>query len=116
MIVCAAFRRHHRTMKSAVTMACVPFTAPALAQDQDYIEHRLKAGESPFTLASDYLSSPNSYSAILQVNGVSNARKIPVGMIIRLPRHLLAYRSAGLRVEAFSGEVTIDGIARNSRL
>jgi hypothetical protein len=96
-------------MKSAVTMACLLSSAATVAQDQDYIEHRLKAGESPFTLARDYLSSPYSYSAILKVNGIANARRIPVGTMIRLPRHLLAYRSAGLRVEAFSGEVTIDG-------
>lgn len=109
MIVSAAFRGHRRAIKSAVAMACLLFSAAAAAQDQDYVEHRLTAGESPFTLARDYLSSPSSYSAILQANGIANARRIPVGTIIRLPRHLLAYRSAGLRVEAFSGEVTIDG-------
>lgn len=109
MIVSAAFQGHRRAIKSAVAMACLLFSAAAAAQDQDFIEHRLKAGESPFTLARDYLSSPNGYSAILQTNGIANARRIPVGTMIRLPRHLLAYRSAGLRVEAFSGEVTIDG-------
>jgi hypothetical protein len=96
-------------MKSAVAMACLLFSAAAAAQDQDYIEHRIKAGESPFTLARDYMSSSGSYSAILKVNGIADARRIPLGTIIRLPRHLLAYRSADLRVEAFSGEVTIDG-------
>lgn len=105
----AAFREHHRAMKWAVTMACLLLSVAAVAQDQDYIEHRLKAGESPFTLARDYMSSPGSYPAILQVNRIANARRIPLGTIIRLPRHLLAYRSADLRVEAFSGEVTIDG-------
>jgi hypothetical protein len=32
-----------------------------------------------------------------------------VGTVIRLPRDLLAYRSAALRVEAFAGQVTING-------
>ncbi len=109
MIVVTEFQGCHRAMKSAVAMACLLFSSAAVAQDQDYIEHRLKAGESPFTLARDYLSSPSSYSAILQANGIANARRLPVGTIIRLPRHLLAYRSAGLRVEAFSGEVMING-------
>lgn len=96
-------------MKSAVAAACLLFSTAAAAQDEEFIEHRLKAGESAFTLARDYLSSPGSYPAILRVNGIGNARRIPLGTIIRLPRHLLAYRSAGLRVQAFSGEVTING-------
>lgn len=96
-------------MKSAVTMACVLLSTAAVAQDQDYIEHRLKAGESPFTLARDYLSAADGYTAIIAANRIANSRQIPVGTMIRLPRSLLAYRSAGLQVEAFSGQVMIDG-------
>lgn len=105
----AAILGHHRAIRHAVTMACLLLSAAALAQDQDYIEHRLESGESPFSLARDYMTSPDSYRALMQVNGIANARRIPSGTIIRLPRHLLAYRPAGLQVEAFSGEVTIDG-------
>ena len=109
MITGAGFQGHHLAMKSAVAMAFLLFSVAAVAQDEDYIEHRLMAGESLFTLARDYLASPDNYSAILKVNGIADARRIPLGTMIRLPRRLLAYRSAGLRVEAFSGEVTIDG-------
>jgi hypothetical protein len=111
MVGSAGIWGHDCTMKSAITMTCLFFSATVVAQNEDYVEHRLKAGESPFTLARDYLSSPNTYPTILRVNGIANARTIPSGTIIRLPRHLLAYRSASLRVEAFSGEVTIDGRA-----
>lgn len=93
----------------AVAGACLLLSTAAVAQDQDTIEHSLKPGESPFTLARDYLSSANDYAAIIAVNRIANPRRIPVGAIIRLPRTLLAYRSAGLRVEAFSGQVTING-------
>jgi len=81
----------------------------ASAQNDDFIEHRLKADESPFTLARDYLASPAGHRAIMQANRITDPRRIPVGTVIRLPRNLLAYRPVNLRVEAFSGAVTING-------
>ena len=97
-------------MTAAAAFGCLllPATA-ASAQDQDYLEHRLKPGESPYSLARDYLASPQNYPAILQINRIANACAIPVGAMIRLPRALLAYRLADFRVEAFSGQVTING-------
>jgi hypothetical protein len=97
--------------KVAVAAASMVASATALAQgpDREYLEHRIAAGESPYTLARDYLSSPGDYRAILTANAIRDPRLIPVGTVIRLPRHLLAWRTADLRVDAFSGEVTING-------
>jgi hypothetical protein len=94
---------------AALASACLMTPAAALAQDDDYLEHRLKPGESPYTLARDYLSSPQAYAQLVRVNRIANARRLPVGTIIRLPRNLLAYRAEDLRIEAFSGQVTING-------
>ena len=89
--------------------ACLLMASAASGQNDDFIEHRLKADESPFTLARDYLASPAGHRAIMQANRITDPRRIPVGTVIRLPRNLLAYRPVNLRVEAFSGAVTING-------
>lgn len=104
-----AIQECRRAVVGMVTMACLLMPAAGNAQNRDDIEHRLKPGESPYTLARDFLVSADSYSAIMQINRIANARKIPVDAIIRLPRDLLAYRFADFRVEAFSGQVTIGG-------
>ena len=105
------FLRSARVVRRAIAATGLLASAAALAQgaDQDHLEHRLVAGESPYTLARDYLTSPNDYRAILTVNRLPDARRIPVGTVIRLPRRLLAWRAADLRIEAFSGQVTING-------
>lgn len=84
--------------------------APVAAQDPEHIEHRLKPGESPYTLARDYLASPADLKAIITLNRIANARRIPVGTIIRLPRDRMAYHPADLRIAAFSGEVSVGGV------
>lgn len=98
-------------LAGAIAATCLLATAPASADDPDYVEHSLKPGESPYTLARDYLLSARHHTAIIQINRIRDARRIPVGSIIRLPRDLMAYRPAGLRVEAFAGQVTINGQA-----
>lgn len=109
MIISAAFRGLHRATKSAVIWACLLLSGAVFAQDSDDIEHRLKAGETPYSLARDYLSASDGHTRIIAINRIADPRRIPVGTVIRLPRNLLAYRTAALRVEAFSGEVMING-------
>ena len=109
MVNRVAIRNSPFTVARTVALACLLTGPAALAQDQDVIEHRLKADESPYSLARDYMASPASHRAIMQVNRITDPRRIPVGTVIRLPRHLLAFRPVNLRIEAFSGAVTING-------
>ncbi len=83
-------------------------TAPGAAQPTAFIEHRLKPGESPHTLAREYMLSPRHRTAIIKLNRIADPRRIPANTIIRLPRDLMAYRPADLRIAAFSGEVTVN--------
>ncbi len=100
---------HFSALTAAVAAACLFASASAGAQEPDYIEHRIKRGETLYTLARDFLVSQRHLAALMRFNRIGNARRIPVDTVIRLPRDLLAYRPADLRVEAFSGQVTING-------
>lgn len=102
---------HYPALTAAIAAACLFGSVPAGAQEPDYIEHRIKRGETLYSLARDFLASPRQIAAVMRYNRIGNARRIPVGTLIRLPRDLLAYRPADLRVEAFSGQVTINGQA-----
>ena len=96
-------------MAAAVLLAPVAGRAQGADAEADVIEHRITAGETAYSLARDYLIAPADYRAILTLNRIRDAHRIPVGTVIRLPRRLLAWRPAELRVEAFSGQVTING-------
>ncbi len=93
----------------AAAMLLAPVAGRAQGADPDVLEHRIAAGETAYSLARDYFIAPADYRAILTLNRIRDAHRIPVGTVIRLPRRLLAWRPAELRVEAFSGQVTING-------
>lgn len=100
-----------RALAFAAVFAALFGPTAAGAQDTDIIEHRLEPGESPYSLARDYMQSPAAYQAIVRANRISDARRLPVGAVVRLPRSLLAYEPVNLRIEAFSGDVSVNGQA-----
>lgn len=93
----------------ALGAAMVLLAAPVSAQESDLIEHRIRQGETPYSLAREYLASLDDHRAVIRINRIADAHQIPVGTVIRLPRNRLSYRPADLRIEAFSGQVTIAG-------
>lgn len=97
------------SLTAAIAAACLFASASAGAQEGDSVEYRIKRGETLYSLAREFLASPRHLAAVMRINRIGNARRIPVDTVIRLPRDLLAYRPAELRVEAFSGQVTING-------
>lgn len=86
--------------------------APAQAQSSnqsDDITYRVEPGDTLYDLRREYLLGANSAAAIARYNRIRNPRRIPIGKELRLPRDLLAYKPARLRVRSFSGPVEIDG-------
>lgn len=112
-MVRAGTRIHHRAKRMAMAcafgVAILLAVSPASAQERDLIEHRIREGETPYSLAREYLTSLDDHRAVIRINRIADAHQIPVGTVIRLPRDRLSYRPADLRIEAFSGQVTIAG-------
>lgn len=100
-----------------VTAATIAFCALALpstvqaqpdARDTD-ITYNVEPGDTLYDLRREYLLGADAAAAIARYNRITNPRRIPIGKELRLPRDLLAYKPARLRVRSFSGPVQIDG-------
>lgn len=88
------------------------FPQAAHAQSADgVVTYRMAAGDTLTSINDRYLSGRGGVSTLARINRISNPRRIPVGTVIRLPRGLLAWRSAGLVVRSFSGPVDINGVS-----
>ncbi|WP_340589198.1 FecR domain-containing protein [Erythrobacter alti] len=96
------------TIFLTIGVAGVPSHVHARTAD-DVVTYRMEAGDTLNAINSRYLASTNAVADVARLNRISNPRRIPVGTVLRLPRRLLAWRSADLVVRSFSGPVNIDG-------
>lgn len=78
------------------------------AQDDGAIEYTFEAGDTLYGLAEDYFVSSAAAGRVQRLNGIANARRIPVGAVITVPRSLLKSDPVSLRVRFFSGDVSIE--------
>lgn len=90
-------------------MAALVFPQAVAAQsDEGTVTYRMKAGDTLQSVANEYMVGNNAVGVIARLNRIANPRRIPIGTVIRLPRNMLDYRDAGLRVLHSSGPVTIN--------
>ena len=99
-------RQSGSTAALAIAVSLV-FSSAANAQDAEAIEYRIEAGDTLYELAQDYFSGNNAIAEVQRLNRISNARRLRIGSVIRVPRSLLKYREIPLRVLSFSGPVSI---------
>lgn len=95
----------------ALFIALTTIPAGATAQTDNGITYQMQQGDSLNALNARFFRGANAVNEIARLNGIRNPRRIPVGTEIRVPRRLLAFRTAALRVRSFSGQVDIDGNA-----
>ena len=95
---------------AAIACAAIFLVAPDFAQARgnDYVRYTIKRGDTLIGLANKYFVSPASYRRVQKINRIPNARRIPVGKVLRVPRNLLKTKDAVLRVARFSGNATIE--------
>ena len=86
-------------------------TAPAHAQDDGYVEYTVKQDDTLYGIAGDYLINSQSALEVQRINGIRDARRMPINRTLLIPRRLLGYESVELNVLAFSGSVEIAGQA-----
>lgn len=81
---------------------------PAHAQGSGSIEYTMQTGDTLYDLAKEYFVSTAAVDRVLRLNRISNARRIPTGSVIKVPRALLRTEPVALRVLSFRGEVSIE--------
>jgi hypothetical protein len=82
--------------------------APVAAQDDEPIRYTMETGDTLYALAQDYFVSQEAALRVQRLNRIANARRIPVGAVINVPRSLLKWDPVPLQVVFFSGDVTIE--------
>lgn len=81
--------------------------SPVLAQNDAPVAYRMQAGDTLYALASQYFVSERAALQVQRLNKIDNARLIPVGAVINVPRSLLKWDAVPLTVDSFAGQVTI---------
>ncbi|UAB77660.1 FecR domain-containing protein [Erythrobacter sp. SCSIO 43205] len=91
--------------------ACAALPAHAQAQlgagDEGTISYTIKAGDTLYSLAGEYFTSRAAIGQVQKLNRISNARAIPVGAVVKVPRALLKSDPVLLNVLFSRGEVSI---------
>lgn len=95
-----------------ISLAAVAFAAcgggAASAQPgQSTVDYIVKAGDTLSGLATRYLRRPTDYRTVQDLNAVRDPRRMPRGLVLRIPVRLLRAEPAVARVVNFRGAVTI---------
>ncbi|HYE45848.1 MAG TPA: FecR domain-containing protein [Caulobacter sp.] len=91
--------------------ACAAGAAPA-QPDPRTIDYVVRPGDTLSGLATRYLLRPADYRAVQDLNAVREPRRMPHGLVLRIPVRLLRTSPAVARVVNFRGAVTV---TRNGR-
>ena len=98
---------------TACALATAGFAAPAQAQSraetggEGTISYIMKAGDTLYDLAGEYFTSNAAIATVQRLNRIRNARAIPVGAVVKVPRELLKSDPVLLNVLFSRGEVSI---------
>lgn len=98
-----------RAFFGAILFALALSAAPARAQDDAPVAYRVVKGDTLYTLAQKYMRVPANAIEVQLLNRIANPRRLPIGRILRIPRHVLRYNPVPLNIAAFSGPVQVDG-------
>ncbi|MCE3289636.1 MAG: peptidoglycan-binding protein [Caulobacter sp.] len=100
------WRRPWIGLAAVVLTACAGGAASA-QPDQRTIDYVVKPGDTLSGLATRYLARPADYRAVQDLNAVRDPRRMPRGLVLRIPVRLLRTTPAVARVVNFRGAVTI---------
>jgi hypothetical protein len=99
----------------ALLLALLPFgTALAAPRSDDSIVYRVAKGDDLYTLAERNFRKPADYIVVQRQNQVVDPRRLPVGMILTIPRSLLRQEPIDAVVQSFRG-VVLAGAGQNLR-
>jgi hypothetical protein len=93
---------------SALTLLITAPFANAAQSDDDNIRYVVKRGDTLIGLAQRYFVDVNSYKLVQQKNRIGNARALPAGKTIVIPRSLVKYTLSKAKILSVRGNVNSD--------
>lgn len=100
-------------------LAGLALASPAHAQtsSEGTISYTMQAGDTLYGLAREYFVSNAAVTRVQRLNRISNARAIPVGSVVKVPRELLKSDPVLLNVRFSRGLVSIrqGGVVREAK-
>ncbi|WP_235037580.1 MULTISPECIES: FecR domain-containing protein [unclassified Novosphingobium] len=75
----------------------------------EIVRYEVQRGDNLFRLATLYLIRPDDYRAVQRLNRVADPLRLPIGMILLIPRELLRLEPVRGAVHSYSGAVRIGG-------
>ena len=88
----------------AATLA-LTLSSPLAAAPEGNVNYTMVRGDTLNQLAADYFASRSAVKDVLRINGIADARRIPVGAKIKIPRRHLRFKPVDMRVLSVSGPV-----------
>lgn len=88
-------------------MAGLPL--PAMAAGGDTLVYTVKPSDTLYALSREYLTNPDAWRQLQAANRVRIPQRMPVGYKLAIPRKLLKFTPVTMRIQTFSGPVTVSG-------
>jgi len=93
---------------AAILPAGAPTAAPPSVIDGE-ARYTVRAGDTLIALARRYMVRADAWGEVRQLNAVADPWRMPIGLMLRIPRRLLRGTPIGASIFAFRGDVTISG-------
>lgn len=110
-------RRASISAAALVTLWCQPALAQTAAAPSPLAEapitYVVRAGDTLFDLAREYLNRPSDYRQLQRQNNVANPRRMATGRDLAIPVSLLRTRADPARLESYRGQVQLQRTGQN---
>lgn len=83
--------------------------APVAQTATAEVRYVVRAGDTLIMLADRYMVASDSWIEVQRLNSVANPRRMPIGLVLRIPRRLLRGTPVAASIFAFRGGVTVTG-------
>lgn len=95
-------------LQRALALPLVALPAPLCAKTPaPPVEYRVNKGDTLHDLAERYFANPASYLVVQRLNNVINPRRMPVGLVLKIPRSLLRRKPIQATIQNYHGTVLV---------
>ncbi len=92
----------------ALVLTACPAALYAQAQQvPPFVEYRVNRDDTLYVLAQRYFADPRAYGVVQRLNRVANPRRMPIGLVLKIPRSLLRQEPIPAVVQSFKGDVRV---------